>query len=212
VATITEWLASLGMSEYAQRFGQNDIDVSVLHHLTDQDLRELGVSLGHRRKMLAAIAELPHAAPVTRQPVTAIPPWSPPDAERRQITVMFSDLVGSTALSTRLDPEDLRGAITVYQKCVAETVVSCDRVCAPAQLPDGRRHKAVAQCRRVALPYAGLIFCEQMSAMGARIAIHQGGAGQMRVPTSQENVVFGSKSARKPEVGAVAIQYHSDAE
>jgi class 3 adenylate cyclase/tetratricopeptide (TPR) repeat protein len=122
VATITEWLASLGMSEYAQRFGENDIDVSVLHHLTDQDLKELGVSLGHRRKMLAAIAERDHAAPVTRQPVTAVPPWPAADAERRQVTVMFCDLVGSTALSTRLDPEDLRGAISAYHKCVAETV------------------------------------------------------------------------------------------
>ena len=53
MATITEWLASLGLSEYAQRFGENDIDVSVLRHLTDQDLKEIGVSLGHRRKILA---------------------------------------------------------------------------------------------------------------------------------------------------------------
>jgi SAM domain (Sterile alpha motif) len=63
VSTIEEWLASLGMSEYAQRFAENDIDVSVLRHLTDQDLKELGVSLGHRRKMLAAIIELAVGAP-----------------------------------------------------------------------------------------------------------------------------------------------------
>ena len=100
VATITEWMASLGLSEYAQRFTENDIDVFILRHLTDQDLKELGVSLGHRRKILAAIAELAGAAPVTSQ---RAPPESKPreDAERRQVTVMFADLVGSTALSAR---------------------------------------------------------------------------------------------------------------
>jgi class 3 adenylate cyclase len=117
VAAITEWLASLGLSEYAQRFIENDIDGSVLRHLTDQDLKELGASLGHRRKMLAAITELTG----TSQPA---PPEPKPrgDAERRQLTVMFTDLVGSTALSTRLDPEDLRSVIGAYHKCVADTV------------------------------------------------------------------------------------------
>jgi class 3 adenylate cyclase/predicted ATPase len=126
VATITEWLASLGMPEYAQRFTENDIDVSVLRHLTDQDLKELGVSLGHRRKMLAAIVELSSAVSVT--PLPAAPPEPKPrdDAERRQLTVMFTDLVGSTALSTRLDPEDLRCVIGAYHKCVAETVTRFD--------------------------------------------------------------------------------------
>ena len=74
MATITEWLASLGMPEYARRFTENNIDVSVLRHLTDQDLKELGISLGHRRKMLAAIAELADAAPV--RPLPAAPPES----------------------------------------------------------------------------------------------------------------------------------------
>jgi class 3 adenylate cyclase len=102
---IADWLEKLGMSEYAQRFSQNDIDLSVLPHLTDQDLKELGVSLGHRRKMLAAIAELGDTATT---PKPARPERKPPDiAERRQVTVMFSDLVGSTALSARMDPEDL---------------------------------------------------------------------------------------------------------
>ena len=117
---ITDWLESLGLSEYAQRFAENDIDVSILRHLTDQDFKELGVSLGHRRKMLAAIAELVDAV-VSPQPALAEP--RPRDTgERRQVTVMFSDLVGSTALSTRMDPEDLREVISAYQKCVAETV------------------------------------------------------------------------------------------
>jgi class 3 adenylate cyclase len=116
VATITEWLASLGLSEYAQRFAEDDIDVTVLRHLTDQDLKEIGVSLGHRRKILAAIAELAGAAP-TRSQSAALD-----DAERRQLTVMLCDLVGSTALSTKLDPEDLRSVIGAYHKCVAQTV------------------------------------------------------------------------------------------
>ena len=115
---IADWLEKLGLSEYAQRFVENDIDVSVLPHVTDQDLKELGVSLGHRRKMLRAIAELAGATPTSPQPE----PRSQDTAERRQVTVMFSDLVGSTALSARMDPEDLREVISAYQKTVAETV------------------------------------------------------------------------------------------
>ena len=103
---IADWLKGLGISQYTQRFVENDIDVSILPHLTYQDLKELGVSLGHRRKMLAAIAGLPGSAgPSSLQPVVIEP--KPGDAaERRQVTVMFSDLVGSTARSTRMDPED----------------------------------------------------------------------------------------------------------
>jgi class 3 adenylate cyclase len=112
----------LGMSEYARRFSENDIDISVLRHLTDQDLKELGVSLGHRRKMLAAIGELIGAAPATLEPAAGKEPKTQDTAERRQVTVMFSDLVGSTALSARMDPEDLREIISAYQKCVAATV------------------------------------------------------------------------------------------
>ena len=118
---IADWLEKLGMSEYAQRFAENGIDVSVLRYLTDQDLEKIGVLLGHRRKMLAAIAELVGAVQAPPQPALTEP--KPKDtAERRQVTVMFSDLVGSTALSARMDPEDLREVISAYQKCVAETV------------------------------------------------------------------------------------------
>jgi len=123
---IADWLEKLGMSEYTQRFAENDIDVSVLRHLTDQDLKELGVSLGHRRKILAAIAELAGAAPVTPQPAAPPEPKPRDGAERRQLTVMFTDLVGSTALSTKLDPEDLRSVIGAYHKCVADTVAQFD--------------------------------------------------------------------------------------
>jgi class 3 adenylate cyclase len=118
---IAEWLKTLGMSEYAERFAANDIDTSVLRHLTDQDLRELGVSLGHRRKMLAAIAEFGSTEQVSLRPALT-EPKAQDAAERRQVTVMFSDLVGSTALSGRMDPEDLREVISAYQKCVTETV------------------------------------------------------------------------------------------
>ena len=90
--------------------------------LTDQDFKELGVSLGHRRKMLAAIAEFTGAAPAGSPQPTLTEAKPRGSAERRQVTVMFSDLVGSTALSTRMDPEDLREVISAYQKCVADTV------------------------------------------------------------------------------------------
>src|ERR1700733_3714872 len=119
---IADWLEKLGMPEYAERFAENKIDVSVLRHLTDQDLKDIGVPLGHRRKMLAAIGELGGATPARTEPVAGAQPKTQDTAERRQVTVMFSDLVGSTALSARMDPEDLREVISAYQKCVAETV------------------------------------------------------------------------------------------
>ena len=117
---MADWLEKLGMSEYAKRFAENRIDFSVLRDLTDQDLKDLGVVLGHRRKLLRAIGELDAASPAA--PATSAGPVSQDAAERRQVTVMFSDLVGSTALSARMDPEDLREVISAYQKCVAETV------------------------------------------------------------------------------------------
>jgi class 3 adenylate cyclase/tetratricopeptide (TPR) repeat protein len=119
---IADWLKELGISEYTQRFVENDIDVSVLPHLTDQDLKELGVSLGHRRKMLAAIAELAGSAGWSSPRPALIEPKRQDTAERRQVTVMFSDLVGSTALAARMDPEDLREVIAIYHKCAAEMV------------------------------------------------------------------------------------------
>ena len=115
---IADWLERLGMSEYAQRFAENGISFAALPHLNDHDLKDIGVLLGHRRIMLAAIQEL--GSPAEAQPVTAELKLRD-TAERRQVTVMLSDLVGSTALSARMDPEDLREIITAYQKCVAET-------------------------------------------------------------------------------------------
>jgi len=115
---IADWLENLGMPEYAERFNENGIDLSVLPHLTDQDLKDLGVLLGHRRKMLAAIRQLSDVAARSAEPASRVQDT----AERRQVTVMFSDLVGSTALSARMDPEDLREIIGAYHKCVTETV------------------------------------------------------------------------------------------
>ena len=119
---IADWLEKLGMSEYTERFAENGIDISVLRDLTDQDLKDIGVLLGHRRKILRAIGELSSAAPLTTEPAVGTEPKVQDAAERRQVTVMFSDLVDSTALSGRMDPEDLREVISAYQKRVAETV------------------------------------------------------------------------------------------
>jgi class 3 adenylate cyclase len=121
---IADWLEKLGMSEYAERFAENRIDFSVLPDLTDQDLEKLGVVLGDRRKILRAIANLEawRTGPASTIAAAAASPSPLDAAERRQVTVMFSDLVGSTALSAQMDPEDLREVISAYQKCVAETV------------------------------------------------------------------------------------------
>ena len=118
---IAEWLEKLGLGQYAQRFAENGIDLSVLQDLTDQDLREVGVLLGHRRKILRAIAELA-GRPGTPQPKEEPVPKTQDAAERRQLTVMFCDLVGSTVLSARLDPEDLRGIIAAYHRCCTELI------------------------------------------------------------------------------------------
>ena len=115
------WLRGIGLAQYAQTFRDNAIDADVLRDLTDQHLRELGLPLGARLKLLRAVAALGTREQTPFSPEITLP--NPrPDAERRQVTVMFSDLVGSTALSASMDPEDLREVISAYQKCVAETV------------------------------------------------------------------------------------------
>jgi class 3 adenylate cyclase/predicted ATPase len=119
---IDGWLRGIGLAQYAEMFRANDIDIELLRRLTSDDLKDIGVaSFGHRKKLLEAIADLAGAVPVSPQPAL-IEPKPSDTAERRQVTVMFSDLVGSTALSARMDPEDLREVIAAYQKCVAETV------------------------------------------------------------------------------------------
>ena len=117
---IVVWLRSLGLGKYEAAFREHEIDEAVLPRLTHETLKELGVTaVGHRLKLLDAIAALRGDAAGPSSPSTAPPKDR---AERRQVTVMFSDLVGSTALSARMDPEDLREIISAYQKCVTETV------------------------------------------------------------------------------------------
>ncbi|MEQ8344262.1 MAG: adenylate/guanylate cyclase domain-containing protein [Sneathiellaceae bacterium] len=115
------WLRELGLEQYGAAFRDNAIDGSVLPDLTGDDLKELGVgAIGHRRKLLTAIAALGADAQAPAPGDRAALPSAA--AERRQVTVMFSDLAGSTALSARMDPEDLREIISGYQRCVAESV------------------------------------------------------------------------------------------
>jgi class 3 adenylate cyclase len=131
---IAAWLNRLGLEQYEQAFRGNDIDGEVLPELTAEDLISIGVtSVGHRRKLLAAIAALRYNANDDNSASATVP--SPagapegsvsPSAERRQLTVMFCDLVGSTELAGRLDPEDLRDVIAAYHHAVAEVVTEFD--------------------------------------------------------------------------------------
>jgi class 3 adenylate cyclase/tetratricopeptide (TPR) repeat protein len=121
---VADWLQGLGLADYAPAFRANDIDFDILRELTDEDLSALGVmSVGHRRKLASAIEALRRALPTA-------PPAGPPArgaaAERRQITIMFCDLVGSTALSSRLDPEDLGAIVAQYRSVVLDEVRNFD--------------------------------------------------------------------------------------
>jgi class 3 adenylate cyclase len=116
---ISDWLRGLRLEQYASAFQDNAIDAEILRELTADDLKDLGVNLvGHRRKLLAAIAAL-RPEQVRPGPDAGI---GAGEAERRQLTVMFCDLVGSTALSAKLDPEDLRAVIGAYHRCVAAII------------------------------------------------------------------------------------------
>ena len=121
---IAEWLASIGLGEYAQRFADNAIDLWVIRDLTEQDLKDLGVLLGHRRRILRAIAELDGGAPAPTETATEQP--SRDKAERRHLTLTICDLVGSTALSARLDPEDMRAVIDAYHAACARITRTYD--------------------------------------------------------------------------------------
>jgi class 3 adenylate cyclase/predicted ATPase len=120
---VAAWLRSLGLERYEPLFRDNEIDWEVLPKLTSEDLKEIGViAIGHRRKLLDAIAALGAAVPAAAETAAGADAPAPADAERRQLTVMFCDLVGSTALAGRLDPEDLREVIGAYHRCVADTI------------------------------------------------------------------------------------------
>jgi class 3 adenylate cyclase/predicted ATPase len=125
---IAAWLRGLGLEQYEAAFHANEIDASVLPRLTAEDLKDLGVTLvGHRRRLLDAITALSDGLPVAEAtPVAAAPSAARVEAERRQLTVMFCDLVDSTALAARLDPEDLREVIAEYHRAVAAVVAQFD--------------------------------------------------------------------------------------
>src|SRR3954452_18393408 len=127
------WLRELGLEQYEAAFRENDVDAEMLPTLTGEELKDIGVSsLRHRRRLLEAIAALRSNAMPAEAPAQ-VSPSAPPDptgrpgasettAERRPLSVMFCDLIGSTALSARLDPEDLREVIRTYQAGVAATI------------------------------------------------------------------------------------------
>ena len=124
---IGAWLRSLGLERYEPAFRENEIDWEALPKLTAEDLKDLGIVLGgHRRRLLDAITALGSAK---EPPVPARGPAATGEAERRQLTVMFCDLVGSTPLSTRFDPEDLREIVGAYHRCVADTGRPLRRFC-----------------------------------------------------------------------------------
>ena len=120
---VAAWLEGLGLERYAPAFRDNEIDWDALPKLTAEDLKDLGVVLGgHRRKLLHAIAALGAAVPAAAAIAAAPDALARAEAERRQLTVMFCDLVGSTPLAARFDPEDLREVIGTYHRCVADTI------------------------------------------------------------------------------------------
>jgi class 3 adenylate cyclase/tetratricopeptide (TPR) repeat protein len=121
VQRIEDVLASLGLSEYVSRFAEQGVDTSALRYLTDQDLKDLGIPLGHRKKLLGAIGELEGTAAYASSLATRSAP-----GERRQLTVMFCDLAGSTELSARLDAEDLRSVIGAYRAACAQVISAYD--------------------------------------------------------------------------------------
>jgi class 3 adenylate cyclase len=124
---VGDWLRGLGLGQYEAVFRENEIDAKVLTKLTTDDLKDLGVTIiGHRRTILSAIEGLSTAPPPRIAPPSEMitPTTADESAERRQLTVMFCDLVGSTAMSARLDPEDMRGVVAAYHKCCASLITS----------------------------------------------------------------------------------------
>ena len=184
---IGTWLGGIGLARYEKAFRDNDIDAGLLHSLTADDLRELGVgSVGHRRRLLDAIAALSAAAvpEALEKPVIL-----PAGAERRQLTVLFCDLAGSTALASRLDPEDLRAVLGAYHATVAEAVAQFggyvakymgDGVLAYFGYPQAHEHDAERAVR------AGLALVERIGRL-----VSSGGALASRVGIATGLVIVG---------------------
>src|SRR5262245_33656326 len=124
---VASWAQQLGLAQYEPAFRDNEVDGEILPDLTPEDLIAIGVTpVGHRRKLMGAIAALGASAPTAAVTALASGASAPAEAERRQLTVMFCDLVGSTALSAQLDPEDLREVIAAYHRAVAGIVAGFD--------------------------------------------------------------------------------------
>jgi class 3 adenylate cyclase len=122
--SLPDWLRQIGLERYAQVFAENDVDLEALRFLTEGDLEKLGISLGHRKKLLNAMAELMGQVPAAqsiRQGLPTVESVST-QAERRQLTVLFCDLVGSTALAQKLDPEQLRDLMQAYQRACSQAI------------------------------------------------------------------------------------------
>jgi class 3 adenylate cyclase len=126
VDELETWLTPLGLAQLAPALRANDIDLDILPALSEADLEKLGVSLGHRRKLLRALESVPRIPPTWQSASSPPSPVGGASVERRQLTVMFCDLVGSTALSQRLDPEDMRELIRGYQDAVSGVVARHD--------------------------------------------------------------------------------------
>jgi class 3 adenylate cyclase len=199
------WLRSLGLEEYEAAFRENEITEKVLPNLTAEDLRDLGVVIvGHRRTLLDAIAILRASANAKALPSDALPSidTSPKDtAERRQVTVMFSDLVGSTALSARLDPEDMREIVGAYHRCCADLITAAggfvakymgDGVLAYFGYPQAHEHDAERAVR------AGLALVEAVP----KLTTAAGVPLQVRVGIATGLVVVGDL------IGGGSVQEH----
>ena len=126
MVNVSRWLAEQGLGHHAEAFAQNGIAGDVLHDLTDGDLKELGLNLGDRKRLLKAIAALDARSTEGRVEAVKPTPAVPREAERRQLTVLFSDLVGSTALAAKLDPEDLSALIRAYHASCTEAIKRWD--------------------------------------------------------------------------------------
>jgi class 3 adenylate cyclase len=193
MSDVRKWLETIGLDQYADAFAVNDIDMDLLKHVDDQTLKDIGIaSAGHRLRIRNAIAKLA-AAPVAEANSRAVTPTheaTAASAERRQLTVMFCDLVGSTALSASLDPEDLRSIVGTYHRCCTELVernggfvakYMGDGVLAYFGYPQAHEHDAERAVR------AGLSLVEAVP----KLATHAGSPLQVRVGIATGLVVVG---------------------
>jgi class 3 adenylate cyclase/predicted ATPase len=185
---IADWLASIGLTQYAQRFAENGIDVSDVDRLTEQDLQNLGIPAQHRRQILNAVTTLSETR--ATEAATAADALPRNEAERRQLTIMFCDLVGSSALSARLDPEDFRKVLIAYNACVTDIIrhhrgnvvrYMGDGVLAYFGYPQAEEESAIQAAR------AGLALADAVSALQSEIGVEL----QVRVGIATGVVVVG---------------------